>query len=201
MNLTRQARKFLKANLPYEDMLPTEMPAYVSSAAYLFGVTSLSALAMLVFTGLVMALFGPTWYHHAAAGRFFNSMHFWSVQVFLFGMVSHGITKFLMAAWRDGRWRTWVVGLVAFAAAIATALTGYLAQTNFDSQWIAVQAKDLFNAIGLGSFFNPMNTAQVLTIHVSLLPASVVAVVLVHLFLIRRDSPVRPISEKREDES
>ena len=76
---------------------------------------------------------------------------------------------------------------------MVTALTGFLSQTNWDAQWIAVQAKDAMNAIGVGAFFNTMNTGQVLTIHMVLLPLVVVTLVGLHLFLIRRDSPVKPL--------
>jgi ubiquinol-cytochrome c reductase cytochrome b subunit len=37
---------------------------------------------------------------------------------------------------------TWITGAVAFLASVGTAFTGYLTQTNFDSQWISTQAKD-----------------------------------------------------------
>jgi len=57
MNLTRSAQRFLADKLTLEDALPTRLPVYVSSVAYLFGVTALSALAVLVFTGVIMALF------------------------------------------------------------------------------------------------------------------------------------------------
>ena len=72
-------------------------------------------------------------------------------------------------------------------------MTGYLAQTNWDAQWIAVQAKDAMNAIGIGSFFNTMNTGQILTIHTAVLPACIVVLVGIHLILVRRDGPVKPM--------
>ncbi len=202
MNLTRSAQRFLEDNLTLEDALPTRLPVYVSSVAYLFGVTALSALAVLVFTGVIMALFGPDWYHGGQApgsglGRFVNSMHFWGAQLFFFALVAHIATKFAMAAWRDGRWKTWMVGVLALGAAIFTALTGFLAQTNWDSQWIAVQAKDAMNAVGIGAFFNTMNTGQVLTLHIVALPLLLGLLVGIHVFFIRSEGPVKPINGKQ----
>jgi quinol-cytochrome oxidoreductase complex cytochrome b subunit len=193
MNLTTKAQEFLKGNLSLEDALPTKMPVYVNSIAYLFGVLTLSSLAMLFITGPILAIFGPDWYHFSSAGKFVNSLHFWSVQILFASILAHLGVKFFMGAWRDGRWKTWMVGLATFAVAIFTALTGYLSQTNWDSQWIAVQAKDAINATGVGRFFNTMNTGQVLTLHVAVLPAIVLALVGLHLFLIRRDGPVKPM--------
>ncbi|MFN2218649.1 MAG: cytochrome b N-terminal domain-containing protein [Anaerolineae bacterium] len=200
MNLTRKAQMALRDSMTLEDALPTKMPIYVNSMAYLFGVSALSALGMLGITGIVMAAFGPGWYHVSKLGHFVNSLHFWSVQVFFGAIVLHGLTKFFMAAWRDGRWKTWMIGVLAFGIIVFTGLTGFLSQTNWDSQWIAVQAKDAMNALGVGAFFNTMDTTQVLTLHVVVLPLFVVALVGVHLFLIRHDSPVRPLPGKEDGE-
>jgi quinol-cytochrome oxidoreductase complex cytochrome b subunit len=200
MNITKRTQDFLKENLTMEDFLPTKMPAYVNSVAYLFGVGAISGLALLIFTGVIMTAFGPDWYHVSRVGRFFNSLHFWSVQIFFGMIILHLVAKYFMAAWRDGRWKTWFIGALTFGVAMFTALTGFLSQTNWDSQWIAVQAKDAMNAAGVGQLFNTMNTGQALTIHIVLLPLIVVGLVFVHLFQIRRDSPVRPIPDEDQQD-
>lgn len=196
-NLTGEVRQALENSIPLEDALPTRMPVYVNSMAYLFGVSALSALGMLIFSGLTLSIFGPAWYHVSRIGHFVHSLHFWSVQAFFLVLVLHLLTKYSVAAWRDGRWRTWMAGILAFGIAVFTGLTGFLLQTNFDAQWIAVQAKDAMNALGVGAFFNTMNTGQVLTLHVVFLPALLMAVVLAHLVLIRREGPVKPFAEGR----
>jgi quinol-cytochrome oxidoreductase complex cytochrome b subunit len=195
MNITRKAQEIVKNSLSLEDALPTKMPVYVNSVTYLFGVLTLSSLVMLFITGPILAIFGPDWYHISPEGRFVNAMHFWSTQVFFTSMILHLATKFFMAAWRDGRWKTWMVGMLTLAIAIFTALTGYLSQTNWDSQWIAVQAKDAMNAIGVGEFFNTMNTGQVLTLHIAVLPAIILVLVGLHIILIRSDGPVKPMPD------
>jgi ubiquinol-cytochrome c reductase cytochrome b subunit len=194
MNLTRGTQSLLADNLSLEDALPTRMPVYVNSVVYLLGATILSALVGLIATGVVMCVFGPGWYHGSRVGHFVNSLHFWSVQVFFAALVAHMVSKYLMAAWRDGRWKTWMVGALAFALAVFTGLTGFLSQTNWDSQWIAVQAKDALNAMGVGAFFNAMDTGQALTLHVVVLPFLLVLVVVVHLFFVRREGPVKPLA-------
>jgi quinol-cytochrome oxidoreductase complex cytochrome b subunit len=196
MNLTRETQSLLADNLSLEDALPTRMPVYVNSIVYLFGATILSALSALIATGVVMCVFGPGWYHGSRVGHFVNSLHFWSVQVFFAALVLHLTSKFLMAAWRDGRWKTWMVGALAFGLAVFTGLTGFLSQTNWDSQWIAVQAKDGLNAMGVGAFFNTMDTGQALTLHVVVLPFLLVLLVAVHLFFVRREGPVKPVERQ-----
>jgi quinol-cytochrome oxidoreductase complex cytochrome b subunit len=192
VNLTARTKSWLTRDMSVDDLLPTRMPVYVNSVAYLWGAAALSALGLLVITGLVLAIFGPSWYHTSATGHFVNSLHFWSAQIFFAVLLLHIVTKFFMGAWRDGRWPTWITGVLSFGVLIFTALTGFLSQTNWDSQWIAVQSKDAMNALGVGAYFNTMDTGQVLTLHVALLPAIAVILVLWHLYLIRRDSPVKP---------
>ena len=114
---------------------------------------SLAAFVVILVSGVVLAWAGRL-VAHLSVGHFVNSLHLWSVELFFFFMVIHLWGKFCMAAWRGRRALTWITGVVAFLASIATAFTGYLSQQNFDSQWIAAQAKDGFNAVGIGAWFN-----------------------------------------------
>jgi quinol-cytochrome oxidoreductase complex cytochrome b subunit len=194
MNLTQKAKEFFKDNLTQEDAFPTELPVYVNSVAYLFGASAFSALGMLIATGVVMCIFGAGWYHVSWLGRFINSIHFWSVQVFFCALIVHMVTKYFMMPWRDGaRWKTWMIGVLIFGSAVFEGLLGFLSQTNWDSQWIALQSKDAMNAMGVGAFFNTMDTGQVLTLHVVVLPVIIAGLVGIHLFLVRTHSPVRPV--------
>ena len=93
---------------------------------------------------------------------------------------------------------TWVTGVVAFVASIGTAFTGYLSQTNFDSEWISTQAKDGLNSIGFGAWFNVLDPGQMLLWHVVLLPLVVGALAVVHIVLVRRHGVVPPIDAEEE---
>jgi quinol---cytochrome c reductase cytochrome b subunit, bacillus type len=196
VNVTARAQGALRNWLSLEDALPTRMPVYVNSVVYLFGAMALAALAMLVATGTVIAVFGPTWWHVSRAGHFLNSLHFWSTQLFFLSILLHLVGKFFMAAWRGGRWGTWVVGLLSLAVAAFSGLTGFILQTNWDSQWIAGQAKDALNALGVGAVVNTMNTGQILTLHVVVLPLFVIGLVAFHVLLVRHEGPVRPIGSE-----
>jgi ubiquinol-cytochrome c reductase cytochrome b subunit len=178
--------------LPPEKLLADEQPSYVASWIYVFGVLSLSSLAVIILSGSVLALKGPDWWHFTGIGHFFNSVHLWSVELFFFFMVIHLWGKYWMAAWRGGRTPTWVTGAVTFLVAIPCALTGYVSQQNFDSQWISSQAKDAMNAVGVGAFFNLLNFGQMYSYHVFLLPAAVVLLVVAHVLLVRKHGVVPP---------
>ena len=186
-------RTRLEGTLPYEKLLPETQPSYVASWIYVFGVLTLAALAMIVASGAVLAFRGPAWYHVSSTGLFFNSMHFWSVQLFFTFMGVHLVGKFWMAAWRGNRAKTWISGILAFVVAVGAGLTGYVLKSNFDSQWIAFEAKDGLNALGVGAWFNVANLGQMALIHVFLLPAVIGVVVLVHVLLVRVHGVVPPL--------
>jgi ubiquinol-cytochrome c reductase cytochrome b subunit len=193
---TGALRRKVFEKLPPEQLLPDTQPSYVSSWIYVFGVLTLSAFLMVVATGTLLALKGAAWWHVSQNGHFVNSLHLWSVELFMTFMSVHLIGKFFMAAWRGRRAMTWITGAVALASSAFTALTGYLVQQNFDSQWIATQAKDGLNAIGVGAYFNTMDFGQMLIWHVALMPAVVSVLVVWHILLVRRHGVVPPLGSR-----
>jgi hypothetical protein len=189
---TTRIREAVVGALPPEKLLPDSQPTYVASWIYVFGVASIASLMVIVGSGVILSLKGPAWWHYTSVGHFFNSIHLWAVLLFFFVMVVHLWGKYWMAAWRGGRTRVWITGAVTFLIAIPTALTGYVSQQNFDGQWIATQAKDGFNSVGAGAFFNVTNFGQMYSYHVLLLPATVIALVIAHVLLVRRHGVVPP---------
>jgi hypothetical protein len=193
---TTRLRRRVAGKLPPEKLLPDTQPAYVSSWIYVFGVTTMSALAVVIGSGLLLSLRGPQWWHESSIGHFVNSLHLWSVEIFFFAMVVHLWGKFFMGAWRGGRTATWMTGVVTFLASIATAFTGYASQSNFDSQWITTQAKDGINSTGAGAFFNVLNLGQMLMWHIVLLPLAAVVLTALHVLLVRIKGVVPPYEDK-----
>jgi Cytochrome b(N-terminal)/b6/petB len=192
---TARLRRRAVAALPPEQLLPDRQPAYVASWIYVFGVATLAALVIVLASGLTLALVGPQWYHVSNVGRFVNSLHLWSVELFFFTMVIHLWGKFVMAAWRGRRAMTWVTGGIAFLGSIATAFTGYLIQSNFDSQWISTQAKDGLNSVGVGAWFNVLDYGQMLLFHIILFPLVLGVLVVWHVLLVRRRGVVAPYAD------
>jgi quinol-cytochrome oxidoreductase complex cytochrome b subunit len=61
MSMTGKTQEFIKDNMTLDDILPTKLPVYVNSVAYLFGVFTLCSLVMLMLTGLIQSILGPAW--------------------------------------------------------------------------------------------------------------------------------------------
>ena len=199
-NLTSAIRREAEASWPYERLMPSEEPIYVSRLFYLFGSTALMSFVALVASGLILAVAGPYWWHTSRIGLFVNSVHFWSVQLFFFAIFVHLGSSLFTAAWRGGRGLTWLFGALTFFVAVLTGLTGYVLQSNYDAQWIGQQAKDAMNAVGLGPFLNLMNLGSVTGWHTTLLPLGVAGFVTVHLLWVRRHGVVEPPPAEGSDE-
>jgi ubiquinol-cytochrome c reductase cytochrome b subunit len=191
-NWTVGTRTYVNKFWPYNRLLPGDEPIYVARFWYSFGALTVAAFILLIITGIILVIQGPQQWHSSSMGRFWDSTHFWSVQIFMLGMIVHALAGFWTAAWRKGRWITWMLGVFATWVALITALSGYLLQTNFDSQWIATSAKDAFLSVGFGQIFNTMNLDQVLPWHVVLLPLLVTIVLAVHILWVRRHGVVEP---------
>jgi Cytochrome b(N-terminal)/b6/petB len=194
---TARVRRQAMRLLPPGKLLPDRQPAYVASWVYVFGVATLAALGLAIVSGFTIAIGGTDWWHTNPVGHFFNSIHLWSVELFMAFMVIHLWGKFWMAAWRGRRAMTWITGVVAFGASIMECFTGYLSQQNFDSQWIATNGKDAFNAVGVGAFFNVMNFGQMLLWHVVLIPIILIALVGAHVLLVRVRGVSHPLPASR----
>jgi len=190
---TLRVRKTWDRVLPMDHLLPHRQPYYVGSWVYVFGVVTIAALVWVVVSGVVLSFMGPQWWHDTGVGHFFNSLHFWSVQMFFIFMVLHLWGQYFMAGWRDGRALTWMIGVVIFGISILTAFTGYLSQLNFDSQYIGISAKDAMDGAGIGAFFNVLNFGQMYGLHVMLLPITVTFIVVVHIVMVRSRGVVKPI--------
>lgn len=196
---TGALRRRAVKELPPEELLPDRQPIYVASWIYVFGVLSLAAFLVVLVSGGLLAVEGPQWWHRSGTGHFVNSLHLWSVELFMAFMVIHLWGKFWMAAWRGNRAMTWVTGSVCFLGSVGTAFTGYLTQSNFDSQWISTQAKDGLNSAGIGAFFNVLDFGQMLMWHIVLLPLVVGFVVVVHVLQVRRKGVVPPFEIDARD--
>jgi len=192
---TTRLRKRVEGKLPPEKVLPDTQPSYVSSWIYVFGVATLTSFTLVLLTGCALALRGPQWWHESNYGHFVNSLHLWSVQIFFFSMVIHLWGKYFMAAWRGGRQLTWMTGGITFLVSIAAGFTGYVSQSNFDSQWISTQAKDGINATGAGAYFNVLNLGQMLMWHIVLLPLVAVLLTTVHVVMVRIKGVVPPFAD------
>lgn len=203
MNWTEYLRKKTAILFSVDTWLPMELPEYAQGFMYTLGSLTASSFVVLVLSGVVMAANGPQWWARSSLGFFMRGVHFWAVQAFFFFMILHLLRVFFSGAWRGGRERTWLLGALSLFVAIPTAFTGYLMRGDFYSQWNAVQAKDGLNALGLG-WFNVLNAGQMYGLHIVVLPLTLMALIALHIALIRIKGvvpPYPPDAERQANEA
>jgi len=192
LNWTSGLRKFIEENYGWDRLFPPEQPVFVRALVYSFGALILSSLLMLIISGIILAANGPPWWLDSRTGAFVRALHYWSVQSFFFFLILHFLTNFFMGAWRDGRAGTWVLGMVTLGISVVTAFTGFLLRGDFFSQWNQVQAKDAFNGMGVGAWFNAIDNGKLYGLHVVVLPAVLLFVIAWHVVEVRRHGVVKP---------
>ncbi len=196
--LDGRGRRWFLDSWPPRRLLPDTEPTYVRSWFYVAGISTLASLVLLVITGIPLALFGPEWWTGSSVGAFFDSLHYWAVELFFLFMFAHFVAVFLMGAFRGRRAFTWMLGVTAFFVSVVTALTGYASLQDFEAQWVATQGKDAVNATGLGSLVNLLNVGQMITLHVVLLPLAAIGIVGIHILWVRRRGVVPPYDALEE---
>ena len=172
---TARVRRRALTSLPPNKLLPDRQPAYVASWVYVFGVADAGRvrrgdrerLRHRPRRARLVALPTPSGTSSTACTCGASSCS-WPSGHPPVGQVLDGRLA-------GRRALTWITGVVAFLAAVVECFTGYLSQQNFDSQWIATNGKDAFNAVGVGAFFNLMNFGQMLMWHIVLLPIVLIA--------------------------
>src|SRR5260370_28505863 len=127
---TVRVRRAIDRHLPMDRVLPVGQPYYVGWWVYVFGVITIAALVWVVVSGVVLAFMGPQWWHDSSVGRFVNSLHFWSVQLFFIFMVLHLWGQYFMAGWRHGRAPPRALGLGLFWGRVLTAFPGFSSRAN-----------------------------------------------------------------------
>ena len=204
MNWTLALKRFIQKNYDWDRLLPEQQPVFVKALVYSFGALILASLLMLIVTGIILAANGSLWWLDSPTGAYVRALHYWSVNSFFFFLILHFVANFFMAAWRDGRAGTWVLGMLTLGIGVVTAFTGFLLRGDFFSQWNQVQAKDALNGMGVGVWFNVLDSGKLYGLHVVVLPAVLLLVIAWHIIEVRRHGVVKPYPlgnpELREEE-
>ena len=145
----------------------------------------LSSLVLVFGSGILMASRGLSWLYTSNVSRFVHAMHYWSVQIFFVFVILHFTINFWRSAWHGRAFAVWVSGIFTYLICMLTAFTGGLVANTLNSQWLALQTKNVANSLGLGSLFNPLNIGQMLTLHIAIFPLAVGALVVWHIALVR----------------
>jgi ubiquinol-cytochrome c reductase cytochrome b subunit len=179
------------------------IPAAATALRHSLGALTFASFVVLVLTGLWLAQFynpSPAGAHdsvvyiitRAPLGDFVRSLHYWSASAMVVSIVAHIGWALYSLAYRAPREITWYAGLGLAALAFLMVVTGTILR--YDQEGYEALAHFIAGAGltgGFGAFFAPDFTlsapvlARIFSLHTSLLPLGMAALVALHFWLVR----------------
>lgn len=185
--------------------------------AFIFGSGLLFLFMSQVVTGVTLALYyAPTADHaHVSVayitkvvtdGAFLRSLHSYGASAVIVVLFMHVIQVFTYGSYKGRRELLWLVGSLLFLLMLGMAFTGYLLPwdqtayfatavgTNLISElpWVGSALK---TALRGGTGIGTLTISRFFVIHVFVLPATILWLVSIHIYLFRKSHAAGPISE------
>ncbi|MCK5483522.1 MAG: cytochrome b N-terminal domain-containing protein, partial [Gemmatimonadetes bacterium] len=142
-------------------------------------------------------------------GWLIRSIHAWASNLMVFTVFIHLFSVLLLKAYRAPRDLTWISGVILFVLTLAFGFTGYLLPWNELAYFATKVGTEIVGVVPLvGGFMRDFArggtdvTGATLTrfyaIHVALLPATIVLLIGLHLFLVQRHGMSVPPDVERD---
>jgi len=142
-------------------------------------------------------------------GWFFRSIHKWAATLMIAAVVLHQMRVFFTGAYRAPRELNWVVGMGLLLCTLGLGFTGYSLVFEQLSYWgatvganickiVPVVGETMANLMLGGEVYSSRTVPRLYVLHAAVLPAGVVALLTIHILLVR----LQGITElKFEDEA
>ncbi len=182
--------------------------------AYAFGSVLLFIFILQVVTGILLMFYYVPSTDHAYAstqyiihevdyGWFLLSYHFWGSSAMVVMVFAHMSQVFLWGAYKKPRELIWLVGLALFGLVMAFGFTGYLLPWDQRAYWATVVGVEIMDKTPIiGDFMarflkggptpGQMTLSRFFVIHVMILPAGLMGLAGLHIFLFRKAGPAGP---------
>ena len=197
-----------------------EIPVHRHSIWYYLGGMTLFLFIIQVSTGILLLLY----YRPSAEEAFesiqflmaevqfgwlIRSIHSWAANLMILTLFVHLFSVLLLKAYRPPREITWFSGVALLGLALGFGFTGYLLPWNELAYFATKVGTEITSAVpGIGQFAGRLLrggdevTGATLTrfygIHVAILPATAVALLGLHLYLVQRHGMSVPPGVERE---
>jgi len=148
---------------------------------------------------------------HARYGQFIRSVHQWGATFMIVFLFLHMLRLFVTGAYREYRWGAWMAGICLLGVTFGLGFTGYSLVYGQLSYWAITVTSNIVSSVplvgqSLKSFFlagdeiNSATLSRLYALHVQILPASLVALGLAHLFFVRLLGMYVPGTPKEREE-
>ena len=172
---------------------------------YVFGSISLFLFIVQAVTGIFLAMNYSSSTDHAydsvqymmgvPSGAFLRGLHVWGASAMVVFVFIHMLRVFFMGSYKYPREATWITGVCLFLIVMGFGFTGYLLPWDQKAYWatvVGVRISEQVPYVGeyIGSIIKGGPDIGVITLtrfyafHVLLLPALLIGLIIVHLFLV-----------------
>jgi len=189
-------------------ILAHAVPRSTASFWYVFGSATLILFVLQIATGICLALvyvpsadqaYQSLLYlnHGAHLGWFLRAVHFWGSNAMVLVMIVHMIQVFLFGAYKYPRELTWICGVFLLLCTLGMAFTGQVLRWDQDAYWgLGIGASIAARAPGIGPglvsvllggpIIGGRTLSRFFTVHVFVVPALLIALIGIHLWLVLR---------------
>jgi ubiquinol-cytochrome c reductase cytochrome b subunit len=196
----------LQLGTPVRETMEHAVPRETASWFYVFGSAALTVFAFQLLTGILLAIIyvpsaGEAWNslqilnHQVTLGWFIRALHGWGSNFMLAIVLIHMVQVFLFGAYKFPRELTWIVGILLLLMTLGMAFTGQVLRFDQDAYWglgigasissrVPVLGPWLVKLMLGGPIIAGATLSRFFTMHVFVIPGSLIAFVGLHLLLV-----------------
>ena len=206
-------KKWFKERIPIETkgitniLLKEEIPLHMKKWLFAMGTTPFILFPLQIITGALLAFYyipSIEMAHESVRhiteevrmGFWIRGIHHWGAHLMIISLFLHMMRVFFTQSYRRPRELNWVLGFVLLFLTLTISFTGYSLTYNQVSYWAAIVGTNLVDGIPIiGNFMLTLirggeevgaNTlTRFYTLHVWLLPIFIIAIIGMHIVLIR----------------
>ena len=195
----------------FAHLYPVKVPARVLRLRYSFRLGFISAVlfGVLLVTGVYLMLFytpavGSAYGDMQALrtsvgfGQLVRNVHRWSGHLMVLVVFLHMVRVFYAGAYKKPREFNWVIGVVLLLLTLGLSFTGYLLPWDQLAYWAVTVGTSLVHYVPFfgnqlqdlligGDQIGQATLLRFYVLHVAILPASVVLVLCIHIWRVRKD--------------
>lgn len=190
-----------------------------ASWVYVFGSAALFLFINQMATGIFMVLYYVPTPDHAyasinyidtqiALGHFVRGLHHWGASAMVIVIVLHMLQVFIYGAYKPPRDFMWFIGIFLLMTTMAFAFTGYLLPWDEKAYWATRVGINMAGTVPvIGDYIarilrggpdqGALTLSRFFAIHVMILPWTIVTLIALHLFILRRVGPAGPFDPAR----
>ncbi len=184
---------------------------------FTLGSILLALLSIQLLTGAFLTLYYAPTPDHAydsvrfitsfTAGRLVRGLHHYGASFIVVAMVAHMLRVIVFGSYKPPREVTWLSGLALFGLVLAFSLTGYLLPWDQRAYWATVVTINIAKLTPLGgeivagvlqggSTIGALTLTRWYSAHVIFLPAALIALVALHMVLMRKQGISGPVTPR-----